>query len=142
MGFKLHKDVPDNADELLKFFLKLPLNTDTIFYHQAGVNQGTYKSGIPPFCRVKKEKNNALHGQTVYVVTDNRRGEILIPETSLPLKLKELFSGTTRYNEVFNNIKSADVCAVKIDSGISTPNLSRPIASHDVAIDKRQQGRT
>lgn len=141
MGFSLHKDVPDNAQELLKFFLKLPLNTDIIFYHQAGVMQGMYKSGVPPFCRIKKEKNNALHGEIVYVVTDNRRGEVLIPEKSLPIKLKELFSGTTRYNDVFNQIKNADVCAFKIDSDISLPNLPRPIAGHDVTMSKRQQGR-
>jgi len=137
LGFKTFVEVPDNAKELYNLFLKVPNNTDLIFFHQAGVNQQAYKSGVPPFCRVKKEKNNALNGQIVYVVTDNRRGEQIVTERDLPYKLSELFGNSTNRTDIFNNIKMADICAVKIDSDISLPNLPRPIAGHDVVMNKR-----
>ena len=117
-------------------FLRIPLNSDIIFFHQAGVHQQVYKSGIPPFCKIKKERNNAL-SKTVYVMTDNRRGEQVVTEDDLPHKVEDLFNGRTPRSDIFFNIKSADVCAIKTTSNVSLPSLPRPIAPRDMRMNTK-----
>lgn len=123
-------DMPTNRNEFTQLLNKLPLNAEIIFFHETGVYQNMYAGGIPPFCKLKKEKNNALN-KIVYVGTDNRRGEQIFSEDDLPYKASDIFSKRIGKTDILFNIAQSDACAIKAGVGVSLPNLARPIARRD-----------
>lgn len=123
-------DMPTNKNEFVELLNKLPLNSEIIFFHETGIHQNIYTGGIPPFCKLKKEKNNALN-KIVYVCTDNRRGEQVIPESDIPQHASDVFSKRVQNRDIFHQLLHADACAIKAGVGVSLPNLARPIVKRD-----------
>ena len=117
--------------------MNLPLNADIIFFDHDGLEKKQYHSGIPPFCKVKKEKSNALGGEIIYIFNDNRKGEQIVIEKDIPAKCEWIFRNmpktkniSDRGVDIFGNIRISDKYAFKPNKNVSLPNLPRPIGPH------------
>ena len=130
---------PQDAESLKKLLLSLPLNADIIFFDNEGLKKQEYHSGIPPFCKVKKEKSNALGGEIVYIFNDNRKGEQIVTERDIPSKCDWIFRNMPKTKDIrdrgvdiFGNIRISDKYAFKSNKNVSLPNLPRPIGPHGI----------
>lgn len=78
-----------------------------------------YLSGIPPFFKFRKERNNALGNKATYVITDNRGHEFTVVDKNID----------ARIDAILTQLKILNKVAIKTDKR-STPNLPMGIEKH------------
>ncbi len=118
MGYKLI-DTPRSKEELQQLFQNTPPYSDILFFDYSGLERNEYLSGIPPFFKFRKEKNNALGNKATYVITDNRGHEFTIVEKNID----------ARIDAILQQMKILNKVAIKTDKG-ANPNLPMGIEKH------------